>query len=48
MGMETKVLLDGLAFGESPRWHDRRLWFSDMLGYQVMAVDLSGRAEKII
>jgi hypothetical protein len=48
MGMETKVLLDGLAFGESPRWHDGRLWFSDMLGYQVMAVDLPGRAEKII
>jgi hypothetical protein len=24
---EPKVLLDGLAYVESPRWHDGRLWF---------------------
>lgn len=23
------VLTDGIVFGESPRWHDGRLWFSD-------------------
>jgi len=48
MGLETRVLLDGLAFGESPRWHDGRLWFSDMHAYQVMTVDLSGRTETIV
>lgn len=48
MGLETTVLLDGLIFGESPRWHEGRLWFSDMLAYQVMTVDLAGRTETIV
>ena len=26
---ELQTLMTGLAFGESPRWHDGRLWFSD-------------------
>lgn len=26
---EPRVLLSGLAFGESPRWHDGLLWVSD-------------------
>jgi len=26
---EVQTLLTGLAFGESPRWHDGRLWFSN-------------------
>jgi sugar lactone lactonase YvrE len=25
-----RVVADGLVFGEGPRWHDGRLWFSDM------------------
>ena len=41
----TEVLLGGLGFGEGPRWHDDRLWFSDMGAARVMAVDLDGRAE---
>ena len=24
-----EVLMTGIAFGESPRWHDGRLWFAD-------------------
>ena len=24
---DTTVLVDGLYFGEGPRWHDGRLWF---------------------
>ena len=24
-----KVLVSGIAFGDQPRWHDGRLWFSD-------------------
>ena len=43
-----KVLLEGLRFPESPRWHDGRLWFSDMHSRRVMAVDLDGRAETIV
>jgi hypothetical protein len=26
---EVQTLLTGLAFGESPRWHEGRLWFAD-------------------
>jgi sugar lactone lactonase YvrE len=42
-----KLLLDGLAFPEGPRFHRGRLWFSDMHAYKVMAVDLEGRSEVI-
>jgi hypothetical protein len=26
---ELRTLVTGLAFGESPRWHDGRLWLCD-------------------
>ena len=43
------VLLDGLAFPEGPRWHDGRLWFSDMHSSVVLALDIgSGSAEAIV
>lgn len=42
------VLLDGLMFPEGPRWHDGRLWFSDMHAHEVVAVDLAGRRETIV
>jgi sugar lactone lactonase YvrE len=45
---EAKLLLDGLHFPEGPRWHAGRLWFSDMHGHHVVAVDLTGRAERIL
>lgn len=41
-------LLDGLHFAESPRWHAGRLWFSDIFGGRVMAMDESGRVETIV
>jgi sugar lactone lactonase YvrE len=43
----TDVLLDGLAFPEGPRWHEGRLYFSDMHDGRVLAVDLEGRIETI-
>lgn len=43
-----RLLLDGLAFPEGPRWHDDRLWFSDVLAGEVLAVDLRGDAERIV
>jgi sugar lactone lactonase YvrE len=46
--MKTETLLDGLAFGEGPRWHDGRLWLSDMHDHWVLAVDASGSVEKIV
>lgn len=42
------VLLDGLAFPEGPRWHDGRLWFSDMHRQRVVALDLDGKTDTIV
>jgi sugar lactone lactonase YvrE len=44
---ELKPLLQGLMFPEGPRWHDGKLWFSDMHAHQVRTVDLEGRADTI-
>ncbi|HEV3109165.1 MAG TPA: SMP-30/gluconolactonase/LRE family protein [Candidatus Binataceae bacterium] len=44
---QFKVLVDNLCFGEGPRWHDGRLYYSDMHGHTVNAVDMNGRAEVI-
>ncbi|HBC54334.1 MAG TPA: hypothetical protein DCZ06_08730 [Alphaproteobacteria bacterium] len=44
---DTKILMDGLCFNEGPRWHDGRLWFSDMHGPKVYALGLDGKSEVI-
>jgi sugar lactone lactonase YvrE len=44
----TEVLLDGLVFGEGPRWRDGKLWFSDMHAHKVMTVNLNGHTETIV
>ncbi|MBO0805662.1 MAG: SMP-30/gluconolactonase/LRE family protein [Nocardiopsaceae bacterium] len=41
------VLMEGIVFGESPRWHDGRVWFSDWGVHQVIALDPGGRYEVI-
>jgi sugar lactone lactonase YvrE len=47
--MDTpQVLLDGIAFGESPRWHDGRLWFADWGAQEIVAVDLAGNRETTV
>ncbi|HAT46071.1 MAG TPA: gluconolaconase [Ktedonobacter sp.] len=45
---EVQTLLTGLAFGESPRWHDGRLWFSNWGAQEIVAVDLEGKSEVIV
>jgi sugar lactone lactonase YvrE len=45
---EVKALMKGLGFGESPRWHEGRLWFSNWGMQEVVAVDLDGRSEVIV
>ena len=47
MTMETTVLAEGLLFPEGPRWHDEKLWFSDMHDGRVRTVDLNGIMEPI-
>jgi sugar lactone lactonase YvrE len=44
---ELHVLTNALAFPESPRWHDGRLWFSDWGAHEVIAVDLEGEREVV-
>ena len=46
--LEPRTLLGGITFGESPRWHDDRLWFSDWGTQEVVAVDLEGEREVIV
>jgi sugar lactone lactonase YvrE len=41
-----ETLAAGIHFGEGPRWHDGRLWFSDMHGLAVMTVDSDGHLER--
>ena len=42
MPRTTRVLSEGIYFGEGPRWHDGRLWFSDFYAYAVKSVSLAG------
>jgi sugar lactone lactonase YvrE len=42
------VLMDGVVFGESPRWHAGRLWFSDWGAHQVLALDPESRAHEVV
>jgi sugar lactone lactonase YvrE len=42
-----KAVMDGIAMGESPRWHEGRLWFSDWVAHQVIALDPEGESEVI-
>jgi sugar lactone lactonase YvrE len=45
---QLKTLLTGLAMGESPRWHEDRLWFSDWGAQEVVAADLDGNSEVVV
>jgi sugar lactone lactonase YvrE len=46
--MKLETLLDGLVFGEGPRWHGDRLWLSDMHDHTVLTVDLAGKREDVL
>jgi len=45
--LESSVLLSGLAYIESPRWHDDRLWFAHWGTQEIVAVDLDGHSEVV-
>jgi sugar lactone lactonase YvrE len=38
----STLLADGLYFGEGPRWHGDRLWFSDFYEHAVKSIDVDG------
>ena len=39
---KTTPITDGIYFGEGPRWHDGRLWFSDFYSHAVKSVSEDG------
>lgn len=41
----AEILMSGVAMGESPRWHENRLWFSDWGAQEILSVDASGERE---
>jgi sugar lactone lactonase YvrE len=43
--MGVEILADGLHFGEGPRWHQGKLWFSDFFDHAVKTVDVAGNVE---
>jgi sugar lactone lactonase YvrE len=45
--LEAQPLLSGLVIGESPRWHDGRLWFAHWGTGEIVAVDLAGDSEVV-
>ena len=42
------VLRAGLGLVESPRWHGGRLWFSDWIAGEIIAIDDNGVSELIV
>ena len=45
--VEAQMLLSDLVIGESPRWHENRLWFANWGAGEIVAVDLEGNAEVV-
>jgi sugar lactone lactonase YvrE len=45
---DLKILATDIAMGESPRWHQNRLWFSDWGAQEIIAVDLEGNKEVVV
>ncbi len=42
-----RVVAEGFLLGESPRWHDGRLYLSDWGARRIVAIDTGGRVEEI-
>ena len=45
---DTQTLMSGLVVGESPRWHEDRLWFSNWGAQEIIAVDVEGNSEVMV
>jgi sugar lactone lactonase YvrE len=43
-----RTVLDDLVFTEGPRWHDGRLWCSDMHDHRVISTALDGHADTVV
>lgn len=47
MARKLETLVDGLKFGEGPRWRDGWLWYSDFYAHHVRRVNLRGEVEDV-
>ncbi len=47
MARRLDLLIDGIDFGEGPRWHDGRLWYSDFFQRSISAVTIAGEREVV-
>ena len=45
--LEAQPLLTDLMIGESPRWHDGRLWFAHWGTGEIVALELEGNSEVV-
>jgi sugar lactone lactonase YvrE len=43
---EARILRGGLSFGESPRWHEDRLWYADFYRHAIFSIDAAGDDER--
>ena len=48
MTKRTTILMDGLTFGEGPRWHEEKFYFSDFYSHKVFSLDMDGNSEVIV
>jgi sugar lactone lactonase YvrE len=48
--LTTRVVREGLSFGEDPRWHEGRLWYSDFYRHGVYSMTPDGdeRLEHVV
>jgi sugar lactone lactonase YvrE len=44
---QARVIREGLSFGEDPRWHDGRLWYSDFYRHAIYSIDEEGTEERL-
>ena len=44
---QLHLLVDGVDFGEGPRWHDDKLWYSDFYQRGIFTVTEDGRREAV-
>lgn len=44
--LSTRIVADGLVFGEAPRWHNGSIWATDLLGGKVVTLASNGRFEE--
>jgi sugar lactone lactonase YvrE len=44
---DINTLMTGILLGESPRWHEGKLWFADWVAEKLYTLDEAGRSEVV-